>query len=60
MKVALICFSLTGQQTGERLCRGLEAAGMTAELDKKSNIFRILFRSVPLHGQERNFLIQMH
>ena len=36
MKVALICFSLTGQQTGERLCRGLEAAGMTAELDKKS------------------------
>ena len=35
MKVALICFSLTGQQTGERLCRGLEAAGMTAELDKK-------------------------
>ena len=36
MKVALICFSLTGQHTGERLCRGLEAAGMTAELDKKS------------------------
>lgn len=36
MKVALICFSLTGQQTGERLYRGLEAAGMTAELDKKS------------------------
>ena len=36
MKVALICFSLTGQQTGERLCRGLEAAGLTAELDKKS------------------------
>lgn len=60
MKVALICFSLTGQQTGERLCRGLEAAGMTAELDKKVNIFWILFRSVPLHGQERNFLIQMH
>ena len=27
MKVALICFSLTGQQTGERLYRGLEAAG---------------------------------
>lgn len=39
---------------------GLEAAGMTAELDKKVNIFWILFRSVPLHGQERNFLIQMH
>ena len=36
MKVALICFSLTGQQTGERLCRGLQAAGLTAELDKKS------------------------
>ena len=36
MKVALICFSLTGQQTGERLYRGLEAAGLTAELDKKS------------------------
>ena len=35
MKVALICFSLTGQQTGERLYRGLEAAGLTAELDKK-------------------------
>lgn len=60
MKVALICFSLTGQQTGERLYRGLEAAGLTAELDKKVNIFRIPFRSAPLHGQERNFLIQMH
>lgn len=59
MKVALICFSLTGQQTGERLCRGLEASGMITELDK-SKYLRILFRSVPLHGQERNFLIQMH
>ena len=60
MKVALICFSLTGQQTGERLCRGLEAAGMTAELDKESKYLLDSIRSVPLHGQERNFLIQMH
>ena len=36
MKVALICFSLTGRETGDKLCRGLETAGMTAVLDKKS------------------------
>lgn len=36
MKIALICFSLTGQDTGEKLCRGLETAGMTTVLDKKS------------------------
>ena len=36
MKIALICFSLTGQETGERLCHGLKTAGMTAVLDKKS------------------------
>ena len=36
MKIALICFSLTGQETGENLCRGLEKAGMTAVLDRKS------------------------
>ena len=36
MKIALICFSLTGQGTGEKLCHGLETAGMTAILDKKS------------------------
>ena len=36
MKIALICFSLTGQETGEKLCCGLEKAGMTAVLDKKS------------------------
>ena len=36
MKVALICFSLTGQQTGERLCRGLEAAGMTLEEEREA------------------------
>ena len=36
MKIALICFSLTGQETGEKLCLGLKEAGMTAALDKKS------------------------
>ena len=36
MKIALICFSLTGQETGEKLCRSLETIGMTAVLDKKS------------------------
>ena len=36
MKIALICFSLTGQETGEKLCHGLESAGMTVVLDKKS------------------------
>ena len=36
MKIALICFSLTGQETGEKLCHGLENEGMTAVLDKKS------------------------
>lgn len=36
MKIALICFSLTGQETGEKLCRCLETTGMTAVLDKKS------------------------
>ncbi len=45
MKVALICFSLTVSRPGE-IYAGVEAAGMTAELDKKVNIFRILFRSV--------------
>ena len=60
MKVALICFSLTGQQTGERLYRGLEAAGLTAELDKKSKYLPDSIQISTLHGQERNFLIQMH
>ena len=32
MKISLICFSLTGQETGEKLCQGLKKAGMTAEL----------------------------
>ena len=32
----MICFSLTGQETGEKLCRGLKSAGITATLDKKS------------------------
>ena len=36
MKIALICFSLTGQETGEKLCCGLEKAGITAVLAKKS------------------------
>ena len=36
MKIAMICFSLTGQETGEKLCRGLKSAGITATLDKKS------------------------
>ena len=36
MKIALICFSLTGQETGEKLCCGLEKAGVTAVLAKKS------------------------
>lgn len=36
MKIALICFSLTGQETGEKLCRSLETIGMTVVLDKKS------------------------
>ena len=36
MKISLICFSLTGQETGEKLCQGLKKAGMTAELDRKS------------------------
>lgn len=36
MKIALICFSLTGQETGEKLCFGLKEAGMTVVLDKKS------------------------
>lgn len=36
MKIALICFSLTGLDTGEKLCHGLEVAGITAVLDKKS------------------------
>ena len=36
MKAALICFSLTGQETGEKLCRSLETIGMTVVLDKKS------------------------
>ena len=35
MKIAMICFSLTGQETGEKLCRGLKSAGITATLDKK-------------------------
>ena len=36
MKIALICFSLTGQETGEKLCQSLKKSGMTAVLDKKS------------------------
>ena len=59
MKISLICFSLTGQETGEKLCQGLKKAGMTAELDRKVNICRIPYRSAPLHGQEKNFPFQM-
>lgn len=59
MKIAMICFSLTGQETGEKLCRGLKSAGITATLDKKVNTCRTPYRSVLLHGQGRNFLIQM-
>ncbi len=36
MKIAMICFSLTGQETGEKLCTKMESAGMTVTLDKKS------------------------
>lgn len=36
MKIAMICFSLTGQETGERLLTGFLEKGMEAWLDKKS------------------------
>lgn len=36
MKVAMICFSLTGQETAEKLRQGLTGIGITATLDKKS------------------------
>lgn len=36
MKVAMICFSLTGQETAEKLRQGLVRIGITATLDKKS------------------------
>lgn len=36
MKVAMICFSLTGQETAEKLREGLAEAGITVTLDKKS------------------------
>lgn len=36
MKIAVICFSLTGWQTGERLLKGLAKAGVQATLDGKS------------------------
>lgn len=36
MKVAMICFSLTGHETGEKLLQGLVDIGIIATLDKKS------------------------
>lgn len=36
MKISMICFSLTGYETGERLKKGLIKAGEEAVLDKKS------------------------
>lgn len=45
MKIALICFSLTGQETGERLCQSFQNAGIEVTLDKKS---RYLPDSIPV------------
>lgn len=36
MKIAIICFSLTGQETGSRLAQGMREAGMSVVFDKKS------------------------
>lgn len=36
MKIAMLCFSLTGLDTGERLKKGLEEKGFEVVLDKKS------------------------
>lgn len=36
MKTAILCFSMTGYQTGERLKAGLEAIGCEVRLDSKS------------------------
>ncbi|MDC7286992.1 cobalt-precorrin 5A hydrolase [Blautia schinkii] len=36
MKISMICFSLTGQETGERLADGLKALGYEVSLAKKS------------------------
>lgn len=36
MRIAILCFSLTGQNTGERLFKGLRARGHEAELFSKS------------------------
>lgn len=60
MKIALICFSLTGQETGEKLCFGLKEAGMTVVLDKKSKYLPDSIKSALLPGQGRSSLIQMH
>lgn len=36
MKISMLCFSLTGLDTGERLKKGLEEKGFSVVLDKKS------------------------
>lgn len=40
MKIAVICFSLTGQETGDRLVQGLESKGYTVSFSKKSRYLK--------------------
>ena len=46
MKLSIICFSLTGLHTAERLKTGLEEQGHQVLLAKKVNIWKILLQKV--------------
>lgn len=49
MKTAILCFSLTGYRTGQRLMEGMEALGWTVRLDARS---RYLPDSIEISHQE--------
>ena len=51
-RISIICFSLTGKETAQKLKEGLEKCGYHTELYKKSDTWKILSLRVQQTGQQ--------
>ena len=54
MNISMICFSMTGLETGEKLQKALQREGDIVTLAKRAGIFRILWLLPPHSGQENS------
>lgn len=52
MHISIICFSLTGYTTAEKIQKSLQQCGYTADLFKKVNIWKIPLQRIQQSGQD--------